>query len=268
MRVPKHLVTLVAGILVGGIVAVSAAAAVEASASTTDTTYYACLSSGRLSNVATVPPTCNAPATSISWNQTGPQGPAGNTVLSGTGAPSTTIGKAGNFYLETSNHEIYGPATHTCSPLPCHTIWGAGTSLVGPPGPPGQGTAYDTQASGPISDPSGASIRVLTQTLPSGGDFSVTGRVVGESDLTGSSQTFWECNLVGANPGGQQVILDTSDASGGDEVQLNVQGVVSLAPNGTIGINCDETLQQTNDSLVDVHITSTRVSGLSIVAPG
>lgn len=54
--------------------------------------------------------TCPASMTSITWNQTGPQGPAGatgpagpagadgKTVLNGTGAPAASVGSDGDFY--------------------------------------------------------------------------------------------------------------------------------------------------------------------------
>jgi hypothetical protein len=41
------------------------------------TTYYACLKAGLLTKVGTAPPTCGSKATSISWDQQGPQGPSG-----------------------------------------------------------------------------------------------------------------------------------------------------------------------------------------------
>jgi len=252
---------------------VVATVVITAGAASTTTTYYACLKSGTLSSVGTSAPKCTSPATEISWNQTGPTGPAGaagNTILTGSGAPSSTIGVAGNFYLETSNHTIYGPATHTCSPLPCHTVWGTGTSLVGPKGaqgPAGQGVAYDTQSSGDINDPNGQSERVLTQTLSSGGDFSVVARAIGVQGAASNPATTWTCDLVAANPGGSTVTLDSTSADGNSTfTQLYLQGVVSLAPGGFIGINCDEGQQQSGDSFEDVHITSTLVSSISTVA--
>ncbi|HEY1740419.1 MAG TPA: hypothetical protein VGI86_17025, partial [Acidimicrobiia bacterium] len=142
------------------------ALAVTAGATGSATVYYACLSGGNLTKVGTSAPTCSASATQISWDQTGPQGPAGNTILSGSAAPAKTIGVAGNFYLQTSNHKLFGPATHTCNPLPCHTIWGTGTSLVGPAGASGQGPAYQTTGSGTVTDDGYVPVAELT--LPDG----------------------------------------------------------------------------------------------------
>lgn len=57
---------------------------------------------------------------------TGPAGPAGtpgSTVLSGSGAPATTIGKTGDFYLDLATMTMYGPKTGAG--------WGAGVLLKG-----------------------------------------------------------------------------------------------------------------------------------------
>lgn len=59
----------------------------------------------------------------------GPTGPAGNTVLSGSGVPSGGIGVDGDFYIRTSDWTIYGPKTSGA--------WGSPSSLIGDEGPPG-----------------------------------------------------------------------------------------------------------------------------------
>ncbi|MBR0753523.1 hypothetical protein JQ604_15145 [Bradyrhizobium jicamae] len=59
----------------------------------------------------------------------GPQGPRGNAVLYGAGAPVAGTGIDGDFYINTSNNFIYGPKAGGA--------WPAGTSLVGPQGPQG-----------------------------------------------------------------------------------------------------------------------------------
>ncbi len=60
----------------------------------------------------------------------GPAGTNGKTVLSGAGAPDPALGSDGDFYLDTSNNDFYGPKSGGS--------WGAGTSLVGPAGPQGE----------------------------------------------------------------------------------------------------------------------------------
>lgn len=269
MALPKRLKALVAvfavmATLAAGVVVVNAVT----SASTTTTTYYACLSGGKLSKVATTAPTCTAPATSVSWNSTGPPGPAGTSVLSGIGAPATNLGAVGDFYIDTSNYTIYGPATRICNPK-CEVFWGTGTSLKG------QGFAYDTQLAAPVFDANGASIRVLTQTLASGGDFVVVARVVGLiSNIEGEinpvyGDSDWNCALVAANPGGSTITLDTDQEYGASPTTLvELQGVVSLAPGGFVGINCDETEFLSYDFFSQARITSTQVGGFTTVAPG
>ena len=253
------------------IVATLATGAAVASATTSGpgkTTYYACLSGGKLSKVATTAPTCTAPATLVSWDSIGPTGPAGTSVLSGVGVPATNLGAVGDFYIDTSNYTIYGPATRVCNPK-CEISWGTGTSLKG------QGFAYDTQLAAPIPDPNGASIRVLTQTLASGGDFAVVARAVGltsnvEGQITPAyNDTDWNCALVAANPGGPTVTLDTNQEYGASPTtQIELQGEVSLAPGGFVGINCDETLAIVYDFFTQARITSTQVGGFTTVAPG
>jgi hypothetical protein len=64
----------------------------------------------------------------------GPQGPIGapgNTIRNGSGPPDPSLGVAGDFYIDTTNHNIYGPKSNTV------TGWGSPTSLIGPIGPQG-----------------------------------------------------------------------------------------------------------------------------------
>jgi hypothetical protein len=66
----------------------------------------------------------------------------GSTVLSGAGAPSNGTGSNGDFYINSSNYDIYGPKTSGS--------WGSATSLVGPTGATGStGSQGATGATGP-----------------------------------------------------------------------------------------------------------------------
>jgi hypothetical protein len=69
----------------------------------------------------------------------GPPGPAGapgapgtpgNTVMHGSGPPSSAMGRDGDWYIDTNTHTIYGPKASGIWPT-------TGTSLVGPQGPQG-----------------------------------------------------------------------------------------------------------------------------------
>ncbi len=74
------------------------------------------------------------PKTLGSWGEDpisiiGATGADGRTIFSGSGAPSGGTGENGDFYIDTSAFEIYGPKAAG--------VWGSGTSLVGPEGDPG-----------------------------------------------------------------------------------------------------------------------------------
>ena len=86
---------------------------------------------------------------------TGPQGARGYSVLSGATAPSTQDGFSGDFWIDTTNYNIYGPAIWVydrnldgipdlsggeVQPAPLSVTaavnyWGDPTSLIGPTGP-------------------------------------------------------------------------------------------------------------------------------------
>jgi hypothetical protein len=84
----------------------------------------------------------------------GPQGPQGDvgadgmTVLNGSGAPQNSTGKDGDFYIDTTNDDIYGPKADGA--------WGAGASLIGPQGNQGiqgpQGLKGDQGGKGDTGD--------------------------------------------------------------------------------------------------------------------
>jgi hypothetical protein len=66
----------------------------------------------------------------------GAPGVDGLSVLSGTGAPNSGLGRDGEFYIDTAANEIYGPKAAGA--------WGTGVSLVGPPGADGLDGAAGT----------------------------------------------------------------------------------------------------------------------------
>jgi hypothetical protein len=57
------------------------------------------------------------------------KGEDGNTILNGSGAPGAGLGNIGDFYIDTTNDEIYGPKTASG--------WGSGTSILGANGAQG-----------------------------------------------------------------------------------------------------------------------------------
>jgi hypothetical protein len=59
----------------------------------------------------------------IELGTSGPQGARGTGILNGTSAPSNDIGIIGDFFLNTTNMNLYGPKTESG--------WGSPTDLVG-----------------------------------------------------------------------------------------------------------------------------------------
>ena len=60
---------------------------------------------------------------------TGASGSDGKTILSGTGIPAVNLGVDGDYYLDKTTYNFYGPKTTGA--------WGTPTALVGPQGPMG-----------------------------------------------------------------------------------------------------------------------------------
>jgi hypothetical protein len=78
----------------------------------------------------------------------GDPGRDGTSVLSGAGIPSTSIGKVGDFFIDTVGKVLWGPKNAT--------NWGAGAALVGPQGLPGKtvlnGAGAPAAALGTVGD--------------------------------------------------------------------------------------------------------------------
>lgn len=96
-------------------------------------------------------------ATGWEYISRGQQGDQGLSLLSGEGAPESSFGRDGDFYLDTDAHWIYGPKTAGA--------WGSGTALVGPAGdvgpagPQGLGIlVIDHAAAVPLDTPPGTVI--------------------------------------------------------------------------------------------------------------
>jgi hypothetical protein len=83
--------TFAAGLLLGGVVAIT----VAAEASSSPPTYYGCLHKGTLSKIGTRAPTCPNGHKLISWNSVGPQGAQGVQGLKGQTGPMGLKGDTG-----------------------------------------------------------------------------------------------------------------------------------------------------------------------------
>ncbi|HEY2581614.1 MAG TPA: hypothetical protein VGI43_07400 [Mucilaginibacter sp.] len=103
----------------------------------------------------------------------GATGAAGNTILSGSGAPSTTLGKNGDYYLDISSYLLYGPKVTSG--------WGVAVSLQGPAGTAnveysGWNSAVnirDTVADGSNLNVADLFAPALTQTMLDGAAFQI-----------------------------------------------------------------------------------------------
>ena len=86
---------------------------------------------------------CSTSENAVTWDQTGPAGANGTSILNGSGPPRSiatpgrpprSIGNVGDFYLDTTNEVLYGPKVLRCaSGGLCFGAWPTkGTSLIGP----------------------------------------------------------------------------------------------------------------------------------------
>ena len=148
---------------------------------------------------------------------------AKHAILSGVGAPTADLGTVGDFYLDSSSHQIYGPKTLVG--------WGSPTSLIGPRG--------DTGATGP-QGPEG-DIGATGATGPQGpkGDTGATGPAgqAGHDGLDGAQGPKGDTGASGAT-GAQGPKGDTgaTGAQGpkGDTGATGPQGATGPAgPQGT-----------------------------------
>lgn len=106
----------------------------------------------------------------------------GSAFLSGKGTPTRKLGRAGDFYLRTSDRTLYGPKTSRG--------WGAPTSLVGPQGAQGPqgapGTAGPQGTAGTPAFGSGVVTNLASTTLT--GTYGAGGYVVSPTVDVGTVQ--------------------------------------------------------------------------------
>jgi len=229
MKVPKHLVTLVVGIVAGGIVAVGATAAVEASATGPTTTYYGCVSAkGALSKVGTVSPVCSATAHVISWDS---QGPAGTPGAPGTPGVPGAIGLPGS----PGQQGIPGP-----------------TGLTGLPGLTGQTGAPGSTPAAPSGSSQLATPITLTWSNYTGikatdTPLALAGSVAHNMLITGEfTVKFVSCTtscgsvIVGGDIGVNSTVsaigpFYTTLRAVGDQQTISLSGVLTYGPGSTYG---------------------------------
>jgi Collagen triple helix repeat (20 copies) len=190
---------------------------------------------------------CASNEKKLTWNQTGPAGPQGlpgfdgsngKTVLNGSGAPAGSLGRNGDFYLDTTSEVLYGPKTAGAWPA-------TGVSLVGPRGATGAtgpaGPAGDAGPAGPAGDAGPAG--------PAG-----DAGPAGPPGATGPAGPAGD-----AGPAGSQGPAGTNGAS-----VLNGSG----APAGSLGSNGDFYLDTTSEVLYGPKSAGAwPATGVSLVGP-
>jgi hypothetical protein len=65
----------------------------------------------------------------VELGTSGPQGARGTGILNGTSAPNNNIGIIGDFFLNTTNMNLYGPKTESGWGSPVDLSWKSGTWL-------------------------------------------------------------------------------------------------------------------------------------------
>ena len=173
----------------------------------------------------------------------GSNGRNGNSILSGAGAPSIYVGTNGDFYIDTSLHQIYGPKNSD-------VIWGAPLSLIGPKGE--TGAKGDPGAKGEIgiAGPQGSG-------GPAGatGDTGATGAIgpkgdTGATGMTGATGPKGDTGPQG--PGGPTGAQGPAGAKGetgatgatGPKGDTGAQGAQGLpGPQGLQGLQGPQGLQ-------------------------
>jgi hypothetical protein len=245
---------LIAGATFAAVVSGSSAVAL-ATGGPTGNVFHGCLSrsSGQVYNVRinpSKPLRCQPGSMKISWNQTGPagpqgssgpqgppgpqgpqgaqgpQGPAGangNTVLHGSGAPASSLGSVGDFYLDVTADALYGPRASSG--------WGSPTSLVGARGPAGASGVMDpTVAQYNYDLPTGETAEVPVE-CPNG-DVATGGGGGVEAYTTGAYVTYSAPAGGIEDPSGWQVTVVNSS---GSTQPIDAQVICVPSPSPTSG---------------------------------
>lgn len=211
MRKPRTVVLVLASLIAGIVLATGVTAAVTLQSSGSGTTYYACLSRGRLSNVGASAPRCWH-ATQISWNSVGPQGPqgaAGATGASGATGPQGPAGTPGS------------PGTQGPK---------GDTGAAGPQGPKGntgpQGPGAQSTSTTMVTAPAGGYTASPTLSLPSG-DYLLTWDIGVSLPNFGSCGISGESNVTDASDGLYSAFISVGTGGGSVTVTCVRNGIGS-----------------------------------------
>ena len=129
-----------------------------------------------------------------------------NTILSGTGAPSSGLGNDGDFFIDTFNVDLYGPKTNGS--------WGSAISL--------KGTTGATGATGQGVPTGGTTGQVLTKTTNS--NYATAWQSVSSTNLTYNNST---SQLAATTI---QAAIDELDGTLDNAIQSDIAGLTGAAP--------------------------------------
>ncbi len=251
---------LLLAVLVGVVLAVGVSFGVQAEASNSNTTYYACLSNGRLSQVGGIPPKCGAHAVQISF---GASGANGTNVLTTPGTPYGSC-NSGDTDIALNTDEVWsclaGNWTDTDSNIKGATGAEGPAGPTGPTGPTGpSGTSTGYSGSGSAQTTGASSVQVTA--LPVGGgadgnyvvnasiDFQNTNTntanpLCGLEDNQGTGMAFIDeetLTVPGNDYSGNLTMTDTANSNEfyvycavPDSVQLNVSAHITATQVDTI----------------------------------
>ena len=161
----------------------------------------------------------------------GPEGPAGipgtngNTILSGTSAPTSGLGTTGDFYLDTTSEVLYGPKATGAWPA-------NGTSLVGPTGAQGpSGTGYDFKtATGAVPD-----LTLTKGTYFVDVEFGMSGGATGTVAQCGVGAFTNQSPLPVGRLGGTAVV-----PKGVGIAPASISGILKLTGTGSLRFSCNK----------------------------
>jgi hypothetical protein len=161
----------------------------------------------------------------------GPPGADGNTILHGTGNPTSGDGVDGDFWVNTTAHTIYGPKTAGA--------WGVGTSLIGPEGDPGApGGDGDDGAPG-VGVPAGG-VQFAFLMKDSATDYDTTWVTLPYASTSQSGLTFFasDAETIAGTEGGKAVTPESLsaalDALAGSGVADGDKGDIVVSSGGTV----------------------------------
>lgn len=178
----------------------------------------------------------------VSQGASGTDGTDGLSVLNGSGAPSSSLGVDGDFYIDTTAHAIYGPKASGA--------WGSSTSLIGPAGADGtDGTNGTDGADGEGVPVGGTTGQVLAKTSDTDFDTEWVDQTGGTSSV--ASDDITDATTVG------KAVLTASDAATARTAIGAGTSSLALGTTSTTALAGDTAIPDSPDDIGAVPTTRT-----------